>query len=206
MKRRQFFAAGAIALATMFTATYAGAQSEGVVSSADILKALTAPQSKDVRLDSSGRVMPPRDPSIDLQVQFKLNSAELLPLGRLQLDQLALAFQNKALVEAGFELAGHTDRSGSRDHNLKLSRSRAESVRNYLMQQHGVIGRRLIAAGYGYDRLADPMHPNAAINRRVEVRRIMVVQPDALPGSSPSGGTPAVVREPGGRIVPAPRQ
>lgn len=205
MNRRNFLTCAGVMSLALCGAIQANAQTEGVVSSTDILKALTAPQSKDVRLDSSGRPLPPRDPAIDLQVQFKLNSAELLPLGRLQLDQLALAFQNKALVEAGFELAGHTDRSGTREHNLKLSRARAESVRTYLMQQHGVIGRRLIAAGYGYDRLADPAHPNAAVNRRVEVRRIMVVQPDALPGSTPPGGV-APNREPGGRIVPAPRQ
>ena len=98
MNRRLFLSITA-SLAMLGTST-AFAQTEGVVPAADILKALTAPQSKDIRLDPQGRPMPPRDPSIDLQVQFKLNSAELLPVGRMQLDQLGFALQNKMLIES----------------------------------------------------------------------------------------------------------
>ena len=201
MNRRLFLSITA-SLAMLGTST-AFAQTEGVVPAADILKALTAPQSKDIRLDPQGRPMPPRDPSIDLQVQFKLNSAELLPVGRMQLDQLGFALQNKMLIESGLELAGHTDRSGTYEHNMRLSQGRAESVRAYLMNTQGIAPRRLIAAGYGYNRLADPANPKGAINRRVEVRRITVVSPTAEAYPPNAGGAPTQF---GGRIVPVPRQ
>ena len=201
MNRRLFLSITA-SLAMLGTSA-AFAQTEGVVPAADILKALTAPQSKDIRLDPQGRPMPPRDPSIDLQVQFKLNSAELLPVGRMQLDQLGFALQNKMLIESGIELAGHTDRSGTYEHNMRLSQGRAESVRAYLMNTQGIAPRRLIAAGYGYNRLADPSNPKGAINRRVEVRRITVVSPTAEVYPPNAGGAPTQF---GGRIVPAPRQ
>jgi outer membrane protein OmpA-like peptidoglycan-associated protein len=103
------------------------------------------------------------------------------------------------LIESGFELAGHTDQSGTYEHNIRLSTARAESVRNYLMTQHGIEPRRLITVGYGYTRLADPARPRAAVNRRVEVRRVLVVTP------SMGQGVPPARRELGGRIVPAPR-
>ncbi len=201
MNRRHFLShtVSLIAVAIGVTTIGVASAQEAVVPSAAILKALTAPVSKDIRLDTQGRPMPPRDPSIDLQVQFKLDSAELLQLGRLQLDQLAFALQNKALIESGFELAGHTDQSGAYEHNIRLSTARAESVRNYLMSQHRIEPRRLITVGYGYTRLADPARPRAAVNRRVEVRRVLVVTPGM------GQGVPPARRELGGRIVPAPR-
>ena len=206
MNRRNFLhhAASLTAVAVAIATTGNALAQDGVVPSSAILKALTAPVSKDIRLDAQGRPMPPRDPSIDLQVQFKLDSAELLQLGRLQLDQLAFALQNKALIESGFELAGHTDQSGTYEHNIRLSTARAESVRNYLMTQHRIEPRRLITVGYGYTRLADPARPRAAINRRVEVRRVLVVSPSIGQGMPPPSAMPAP-RELGGRIVPAPR-
>jgi outer membrane protein OmpA-like peptidoglycan-associated protein len=201
MNRRHFLSHTVSLTAVAIGVTTIGVASaqEAVVPSAAILKALTAPVSKDIRLDTQGRPMPPRDPSIDLQVQFKLDSAELLQLGRLQLDQLAFALQNKALIESGFELAGHTDQSGTYEHNIRLSTARAESVRNYLMTQHRIEPRRLITVGYGYTRLADPARPRAAVNRRVEVRRVLVATP------AMGEGVPPARRELGGRIVPAPR-
>ena len=73
-------------------------------------------------------------------------------------------------------IEGHTDAVGSEPFNLRLSHSRAEAVRNYLVQQ-GIAAERLRVVGRGE---ADPLASNAkddgtdnpegrAINRRVEL-------------------------------------
>ncbi|MFH2006548.1 MAG: OmpA family protein, partial [bacterium] len=49
------------------------------------------------------------------------------------------------------EIQGHTDERGSRRYNLDLSQRRANSVRNFLINQ-GVPADRLTARGYGEDR------------------------------------------------------
>jgi outer membrane protein OmpA-like peptidoglycan-associated protein len=66
---------------------------------------------------------------------------------------------------------GHTDNVGKLDDNMKLSQSRADSVRDYLLQQ-GVEPKQVVAEGYGPTR---PISSNAtkagkAANRRVEFR------------------------------------
>lgn len=122
------------------------------------------------------------DPTIDLQVPFEFKQAKLTESGKKQLDQLAMAFQQPGLVDAKFELAGHTDQVGGQDYNLKLSLDRANAVRDYLAKRHGVASVRMTTQGYGFTRLADPQNPTAAVNRRVEVRHLM--------GGGYSGATP----------------
>lgn len=64
---------------------------------------------------------------------------------------------------------GHADGVGGTEYNLALSRSRAEEVVNYLVEQ-GVDPDRLSSIGYGHSRpLADPSTPEGRYkNRRVE--------------------------------------
>lgn len=71
------------------------------------------------------------------------------------------------------EINGYTDNTGSLAFNMKISKQRAESVRNYLINQ-GIQPGRLIANGYGPE---NPMTSNStkegrAKNRRIEFFRI----------------------------------
>jgi OOP family OmpA-OmpF porin len=75
------------------------------------------------------------------------------------------------LIDKNFslKLAGHTDNVGSSDANLKLSKDRAESVKNYLVDK-GANASRIEATGYGK---TQPIATNKTakgrqINRRVE--------------------------------------
>ena len=129
----------------------------------------------------------------------------LRPLGRRQLDELALALRHKSMVESGFELAGHTDRVGTAEYNLQLSADRASAVRAYLAATHGIAEHRLQTVGYGFSRLADPGHPAAAINRRVEVRRSLVAQPAGPGAAAPAPRGPAPTGKLGGRLGRTPR-
>ncbi len=169
---------------------------------------------KDIVLDRPGAAPATgnarrRGPVVDLQVQFAFNSADLLPHGQRQLDQLAQALNSKALITWGFELAGHTDRVGAADYNVKLSLERATAVKNYLVVTHGINAARLVPIGLGYSRPADPANPAAAINRRVEVRKVALAvgaatAPVLAPGPAavPLGQTAPA--RPGGRLVPTP--
>lgn len=68
------------------------------------------------------------------------------------------------------EIGGHTDNRGADSYNQKLSQERAESVRLYLIEKHGIEGSRLYAKGYGESQPVAPndTEENMAKNRRVE--------------------------------------
>lgn len=74
------------------------------------------------------------------------------------------------LVEKNFslKLAGHTDITGSRELNLRLSKERAESVKAYLVAQ-GANASRIEATGYGPDQ---PIATNKTAKGRQENRRV----------------------------------
>jgi outer membrane protein OmpA-like peptidoglycan-associated protein len=46
------------------------------------------------------------------------------------------------------EIAGHTDSTGGREFNMKLSRGRAETVASWLVR-NGVLSTRITTVGYG---------------------------------------------------------
>jgi len=177
-------------------AACSAASAADLTKSADIVNAL-ASVPKAVQ-SADGRWLR-RDPSIDLQVQFDFDRSKLTPLGAQQLDELASAFKQPALAGFAFELAGHTDKVGTPAHNLKLSSERAEAARDYLARQHGIAPERMVARGYGADQLADPAHPDAAVNRRVEVRRLAAA-PAIVPPPPPPTPAAAPVRP-----LPAPQ-
>jgi outer membrane protein OmpA-like peptidoglycan-associated protein len=69
------------------------------------------------------------------------------------------------------EVGGHTDNTGSEDFNMRLSESRAQTVKNYLVSK-GIISDRLIIKGYGESMpVADNNTAEGrALNRRIEFR------------------------------------
>jgi OmpA-OmpF porin, OOP family len=66
-------------------------------------------------------------------VMFAFNKSTLTPAAKSELDQIAAKAQS--MPRTVIELAGFTDRIGSRAYNLALSRRRAEAVQRYLVQQ-----------------------------------------------------------------------
>ncbi len=79
----------------------------------------------------------------------------------------------KAHPDLDVEIQGHTDSTGTDDHNLDLSRHRADTVKAYL-QLYGIAGGSLKTNGLGESK---PVGDNAteqgrALNRRVELHRI----------------------------------
>jgi outer membrane protein OmpA-like peptidoglycan-associated protein len=111
-----------------------------------------------------GRRAQVQAPSVDLDVNFEYASAALTPDARAVLDTLG-----KALTDSRFQVAGHTDASGSDAVNLALSEQRAQTVAVFLQREYGISAKRLQVNGFGRSKLLDAANPLSAVNRRVQI-------------------------------------
>jgi OOP family OmpA-OmpF porin len=104
-------------------------------------------------------------------IEFETGSAMLTLRGKTILDEMLTVI--KELGAPHLQIIGHTDGSGNRLANIDLSLTRANTVRDYLIQR-GVAAATLNAVGSG------PDHPVAsndtaegrAKNRRIEFRLV----------------------------------
>jgi outer membrane protein OmpA-like peptidoglycan-associated protein len=108
-------------------------------------------------------------PVQDMEIQFELNSADISPEARPNIDALGTALQNGQLKGSSFLLAGHTDATGTPAYNQTLSERRAQAVRKLLIDEFKLSNEQFIAVGYGPERLKDAKNPNARENRRVQI-------------------------------------
>jgi outer membrane protein OmpA-like peptidoglycan-associated protein len=111
-------------------------------------------------------------PSVDLEVLFEFNSAEMTTAAVEALTPLGLALSDERLADGQFLIAGHTDGKGRASYNLELSQRRAEAVREFLLVNFKIDRSRLVAKGFGESRLKNPQQPRAAENRRVQIVNI----------------------------------
>ena len=93
--------------------------------------------------------------------------------GKATIRSKSLPYLNRVaevLAKKGFslKLAGHTDNVGSDAANMRLSKERAESVKNYLVSQ-GASGARIEAVGYGE---SQPISSNKTDAGRQKNRRV----------------------------------
>ena len=106
----------------------------------------------------------------NVTVLFKFDSAKLTDDAKQQLDQLASG-QVGSLKRYVVAIQGFTDSIGTVEHNLDLSRRRAEAVQTYLVVQHNMPVYRIQIVGLGKDKPVDDGKSREARekNRRVEV-------------------------------------
>jgi outer membrane protein OmpA-like peptidoglycan-associated protein len=108
---------------------------------------------------------------ITQQIQFEYYKAVIKgDVSFKILDEIVSVLRDNAKI--AIEVQGHTDNRGNAKYNEKLSQSRADAVRAYLVQ-HGIEPARLTSKGYG---MSLPLVPNTtdgnrAINRRVQFIR-----------------------------------
>jgi outer membrane protein OmpA-like peptidoglycan-associated protein len=99
---------------------------------------------------------------------FAVDSAQLSPEAEASLDRAAqvLMEQPKTALIA----QGHTDATGSEEHNQALSERRAKIVMNYLIGQ-GVDAQRITAVGYGehHPVASNETEEGRSKNRRVDL-------------------------------------
>lgn len=97
--------------------------------------------------------------------QFARGSAELSTDAKSILDELAaLMLLDKTMQ---LKIVGHTSADGRKSKNLNLSKDRAQSVANYLIEK-GVPFSRLETDGMGSSDLKDKDNPNSEVNCRTE--------------------------------------
>jgi outer membrane protein OmpA-like peptidoglycan-associated protein len=135
-----------------------------------VAPAASAGRTRSIRLLQDGAAAPEAAASaLSLPVQFEFDSAAILPDAREQLDALAqgiklLPLQRRVVIE------GHTDAVGTEQYNLNLSQRRAQAVKQYLVQQHGIAPQRLRPLGLGKQQPVPDLAPDAPENRRVQFR------------------------------------
>jgi OOP family OmpA-OmpF porin len=98
-------------------------------------------------------------------LQFETGSAVLKPVSYAYLHRVVDILLKKNL---SIRLSGYTDNVGSDAANLKLSKNRVNTVKNYLMKQ-GVGTEHITAIGYGE---ADPIATNKTAAGRAKNRRV----------------------------------
>jgi outer membrane protein OmpA-like peptidoglycan-associated protein len=145
-------------------------------------------------------------------ILFKTGSAKIMPKSFGLLNQVVAVLKNYKHIKK-VRVEGHTDNVGDRKRNLKLSKDRAASVKEYLIDK-GIDAGRLESEGFGPDK---PIQSNKTakgreINRRVE---FMIVEQtpigkDVGEGQAPptppaGGGEPVFDLGPATAPLPAPK-
>ncbi|NCC24031.1 MAG: hypothetical protein EOM25_02340 [Deltaproteobacteria bacterium] len=112
----------------------------------------------------------PIEVTFRLEIQFDSDKAVVKPIYDDQLQ--AVADFLKANPETAVTIEGHTDSTGSKASNKKLSQARAVSVKNALVDRMGIDPARLTAMGFGQDR---PIATNETVEGRQQNRRVQAV-------------------------------
>ena len=110
--------------------------------------------------------------SIELKVNFEFDSARLDNESMLTLDALGRALSSDQLKGQAIEIVGHTDARGAAEYNDALSQRRAAAVVGYIVGNFAVSSALISSKGMGERELLDKDHPQAAVNRRVEIRNV----------------------------------
>jgi len=141
-------------------------------------------QQKELQQIPGVEVTRPTPNEIDINltndILFDFNSYALRSESKSTLQNLADNFRKYADEQISVE--GHTDAVGSLEANQRLSEQRADTVRNYLVDQ-GVNGTRISSIGYGETRpkATNDTPEGRQLNRRVEIHVTMPAAPPARP-------------------------
>lgn len=110
--------------------------------------------------------------TLNAAADFDFDKSVLRPAGKAKLDKLATDLT--ALQFSKITVVGHTDRIGKRPYNMKLSKRRAESVKNYLSGKR-IPAELIEASGVGPDQ---PVTKPADCKRLARKALITCLQPD----------------------------
>ena len=90
----------------------------------------------------------------------------------LTLDVLGRALSSDKLKGQAIEIVGHTDAKGTLEYNDALSQRRAAAVVTYIVRNFTLDPALMSSKGMGERLLLDESNPEAATNRRVEIRNV----------------------------------
>ena len=109
---------------------------------------------------------------ITQEVHFATGSATLTDEDKALIDKLIPTLQKVHFING--EIEGHTDSTGGKAMNQKLSERRAKAVADYLAT-HGISGGRVTTVGYGETK---PAASNATKEGRAHNRRVVIKRTD----------------------------
>ncbi|MCC6644106.1 MAG: OmpA family protein [Polyangiaceae bacterium] len=146
---------------------YLGGRGEGTVEPRKDNRVVV---SMNKRPKTSSIVVGKREIIIRQQVRFERDSAKILSDSSVLLMEIADALQKHPEIKL-VEIQGHTDNSGTAQHNKDLSEQRAAAVKDRLVSL-GVSSSRLTSKGFGAER---PIVPNVTEGNRARNRRVALV-------------------------------
>jgi outer membrane protein OmpA-like peptidoglycan-associated protein len=146
---------------------------DGIIDTED--KCTTEPGTKEnngcpeIKRDTIAKVIEAKVTFAARNIFFKAASDQLTESSIAPLDEVVKVLTEDP--ELKMQIEGHTDSTGKAAMNLRLSKQRAESVKNYLTGK-GIDASRLTATGYGSSK---PLQSNETLegrerNRRVELK------------------------------------
>jgi OOP family OmpA-OmpF porin len=104
-------------------------------------------------------------------IYFDTDKADIKPESEPAIAEMAKLLKSNPSLKVF--IAGHTDNTGTFEHNMKLSESRAISVVSVLTTKHGVTAARLKGVGAGP---IAPVAPNKTEEGRAKNRRVELVE------------------------------
>ena len=107
---------------------------------------------------------------ISKQIHFETDSAKIMGNSNSLLEEIADVMQHNMGIQK-VEIEGHTDNTGTREHNQQLSEARANAVKSWLVGA-GVRADRMTAKGFGQDR---PLAPNVTAANKAKNRRVQFI-------------------------------
>ena len=102
-------------------------------------------------------------------ILFAFDKADLEEPYLQELDEIGMFLQKQP--EAFLSIEGYADEVGDPEYNMQLSRRRAESTANYLMQKYNIDSSRMVLNWYGS---ANPVASNDNIDGRAQNRRVEI--------------------------------
>jgi OmpA-OmpF porin, OOP family len=105
-------------------------------------------------------------------IYFDIDKSDVKPDSDKTLDEIASLLKIDRSLK--LEIAGHTDNTGSAEHNMTLSQARAQAVVDTLVKKYGIDSARLQAKGYGDTKpiAANTDETGRSKNRRVELKKL----------------------------------
>lgn len=139
----------------------------------ELAKTLFPPKTRSITLNQEPNTLTTAAApvtSVAFMINFEYNSVHIIAKSRPYLDSLGEMLNFKQLKDKPLMIEGHADASGDEQYNLKLSEARAQAIKDYLVSVHRIEATRLLTQGQGENRLLDPAHPTADVNRRAEFK------------------------------------
>ena len=110
------------------------------------------------------------DLQLELRVFFDINKSNIKDQYKPEVAKVADALTT--YTDATAKIEGHTDNTGPRKLNERLSLARANSVKSMLVSQYGIAATRIETQGFAWDK---PIAPNDTVEGRAMNRRVYAV-------------------------------